>query len=197
MPRCRLPGGAGTTATWRKPVAAPAGGFCAGLWRWSWPRPGSQDAAARLGCAGSPNRGLSVASRTINVCTCWGIGGRPNEVAGQVQRRRIMRRCHPKQGLGRDHEDGPSGPGQEPAECREQARSWGWSRGRGRWRLVTASWWRRTRISTSWRPPTASRAPSTQGHGAAPGRRTTRPSAPTRRQHAMAHHSLRPHPRCS
>jgi hypothetical protein len=40
------------------------------------------------------------------------------------------------------------------------------------------------------RPPSASRAPSDQGRGAASGRRATRPPAPpTGRQHTMAHHS--------
>ena len=42
-----------------------------------------------------------------------------------------------------------------------------------------------------WHPSTASRGPSTREGGAAPDRRTTKPSAPpTRRQHATAHHSL-------
>ena len=48
------------------------------------------------------------------------------------------------------------------------------------------------------RPPSASSAPSTQAHGAAPGRRTTRPPAPptdgSTRPRTI---SLRPHPRCS
>src|SRR5215203_5989734 len=101
-----------------------------------------------------------------------------------------MRRCHRSSVSGVTTKIDHRGLGRRRLSAASSARSRGWSRGRGCWRRRIASWWRRTRISTSLASADRQHSTINSQGGITPGRRTTRPPAPpTGHQHTTAHHS--------
>jgi hypothetical protein len=166
-----------TTATWWKPVAAPAEDRSrAGPWQWSLRKPGSQGAAAPRGCAGSPSLGSRwPAAESRSAPAGEPMAGRappPGRsctgapCAGAIEaasRGATMKIDH--RGLGRRRLSAAS-----------SARNWAWSLGCGCGGAGLPAGGGGPESRPLWHPSTAGRAPSTREGGAAPGRRTTRRS---------------------
>jgi hypothetical protein len=93
-PRSRRPAGAGTPArSWRS-AAAPDPGGGGAAWCGSRSRGVGAEPLELALIRWSPQRGLSLAGRTISCCTSWSSGGRPirrGEVHAPTTRHRCQR----------------------------------------------------------------------------------------------------------
>jgi hypothetical protein len=95
---------------------------------------------------------------------CPAIGGRPGRACGYVRRRAIRSRCQRSSVPGVTKKIGQRARGSGRDSVASTTRSAGCSFGRCTWRRSTATWWRRTRSSTSLAPSSRAVCPPRRGN---------------------------------